>query len=191
MYILLINANDVKDYVAKLGATKFMVPNSISKTRYGGERLVTATSRQIAIVALVNGAKVYETLTMQGLFPEYKKKEEVISKIIDEFFEAIGIRKNVKGYECLKYMLTRYVEDDLYCVKSICDEVYPECANKFGVTSGTISKNVKDLLKYSYERNALKYEVLFAHTGVEPLKEAPKPREFLAVIGTKIRDLVP
>lgn len=191
MYILLINSEDVKDYVGKLGTTKFMVPNSISKARYGGERLVTTASRQIAIIALVNGAKVYETLTMQGMLPEYKNKEELINKLIDEFFEAIGIRMNARGYDCLKYMVTKYVVDANYCLNPICDVVYPECAREFGISPGTVSKNTKELIKYSYERNALKYELLFKGTGLHPLKEAPKPSEFLPVIGGKIRELIP
>lgn len=190
MYILLINNNEVKDYVGKLGTMQYMIPNSISQIRYKDERLVTTANRQVAIIALVNGAKVYETITMQGLFPEYSSKEKFISKLIDEFFEAIGIRKNMRGYDLLKYMLTQYVVDESYYTYHVCDVVYPECANRFCISSGTVAKNTNDVIKYSYERNALKYELLFRNTGLNPLKEAPRPSEFLPVIGGKIRQLI-
>ncbi len=191
MYIILINNGRFKDYTGKLGTIPFMIPNSISKVRYNNEGLVTTVNRGIAIIALVEGAKVYETVTMQGLFPECKNKEVFMNKIIDDFFEAIGIRKNAKGYDLLKYMLKKYVEDDNYCMNQVCDVVYPECAKEFRISPATVAKNTKDLIKYSYERNALKYEVLFAHTGIAPLKEAPRPSEFLPVIGGKIRELIP
>ncbi len=190
MYILLINNGRIKDYIGKLGTTAFMIPNSINATRYNNEGLVTTVNRGIAIIALIDGAKVYETVTMQGLFPEYKSKEVLTDKIIDGFFEAVGIRKNAKGYDLLKYMLKKYVQDDTYCMNQVCDVVYPECAKEFGISPATVAKNAKDLIKYSYERNALKYEVLFAHTGIAPLKETPRPSEFLPVIGGKIRDLI-
>ncbi len=191
MYIIIINNGKLKNYVGKLGTTAFMIPNSISKVRYNDEALVTTVNRGIAIIALVDGAKVYETVTMQGLFPEYKSKEVLMDKIIDELFEALGIRKNAKGYDLLKYMLKKYVKDDTYCMNRVCDVVYPECAKEFRISPATVAKNAKDLIKYSYERNALKYEVLFANTGIAPLKEAPRPSEFLPVIGGKIRELIP
>ena len=190
MYIILINNDRINDYTDKLGNTSFMIPNCINTTRYNNEGLVTTANRGIAIIALVDGAKVYETVTMQGLFPECKNKEVLTDKIIDDFFETIGIRKNMKGYDLLKYMLKKYVKDDTYCMNQVCDVVYPECAKEFCISPATVAKNAKDLIKYSYERNALKYEVLFEHTGIAPLKEAPRPSEFLPVIGGKIRDLI-
>ena len=187
MYIIITNEGNLKNYVSKLGTTAFMIPNSINTERYNNEGLVITTNRGIAIIALVDGAKVYETITMQGMFPEYKNKEVLMNKVIDEF---LGIRKNAKGYDLLKYMLIKYVKDDSYCMNQVCDTVYPECAKEFCISPATVAKNAKDLIKYSYERNALKYEVLFAHTGIAPLKEAPRPSEFLPVIGGKIRDLI-
>ncbi|MBR6688863.1 MAG: hypothetical protein IKL68_02475 [Clostridia bacterium] len=190
MYIILTNNGNLENYVGKLGTTAFTIPNSINVSRYNNEGLVTTTNRGIAVIALVDGAKVYETITMQGLFPEYESREELINKVIDEFFEALGIRKNARGYDLLKYMLIKYVKDDSYCMNQVCDVVYPECAKEFAVSPATVAKNAKDLIKYSYERNAMKYEVLFAHTGIAPLTEAPKPSAFLPVIGGKIRALI-
>ncbi|MBR6613928.1 MAG: hypothetical protein IKK84_04085 [Clostridia bacterium] len=190
MYIILTNNGNLENYVEKLGTTAFMIPNSISKERYNNEALVTTANRGIAIIALVDGARVYETITMMGLFPEYNSQAVLVNKVIDELFEALGIRKNMKGYELLKYMLKKYVEDDNYCMNQVCDVVYPECAKEFAVSPATVAKNAKDLIKYSYERNAMKYEVLFAHTGIAPLTEAPKPSAFLPVIGGKIRALI-
>lgn len=190
MYIILTNNGNLKNYVNKLGAVQYMIPNSINAARYNNEGLVTTTNRGIAIIALVDGAKVYETFTMQGLFTEYESREVLMNKVIDEFFEALGIRKNARGYDLLKYMLIKYVKDDSYCMNQVCDTVYPECAKEFRISPATVAKNAKDLIKYSYERNALKYEVLFEHTGIAPLKEAPKPSAFLPVIGGRIRNLV-
>ncbi len=190
MYIILTNNGNLKNYVNKLGTVAFMIPNSINATRYNNEGLVTSINRGIAIIALVDGAKVYETVTMQGLFPKYETREEFVDKLIDELFEALSMRKNAKGYDYLKYMLKQYVEDEDSYLKFVCSEVYPECADVFHVSANTVSKNTKDLIKYSYERNAMKYEVLFAHTGIAPLKDAPRPSEFLPVIGGKIRNLI-
>ncbi len=190
MYIILTNNGNLKNYINKLGTVQYMIPNSINAARYNNEGLVTTTNRGIAVIALVDGAKVYETITMQGLFSKYETEKELADKLIDELLEALSIRKNAKGYDLLKYMLIKYVKDDSYCMNQVCDTVYPECAKEFRISPATVAKNAKDLIKYSYGRNALKYEVLFEHTGIAPLKEAPKPSAFLPVIGGKIRDLI-
>lgn len=191
MYAIVTNNVKLVVYLKKINANFFHEVQQINRERYPDEAIATTTDKNIAIIALVQGAKVYETITMSSIIPMCSSEEELLDKIIDNFFEALGIRKISKGYEYLKHMLKCNVKDDDYCLKPMTTEVYPECAKNFNVSATTVAKYANQIIKNSYNRNALKYEVLYYGNHLESLVEAPKVNNFVVVIANKIRKLIP
>lgn len=191
MYTILTSNVKLVIYLKKINATFFEEVQQINGKRYGKGSLAMTTDKNIAMIALVEGSKVYETSRMVGLIPICYSKNELIDAIIDEFFEALSIRKTSKGYEYLKYMLKCNINDDCYCLKSMTTEVYPECAKHFNVSASTIAKYSNLIIRNSYNRNSLKYDVLYFTNRPTPLKEAPKVNNFVVVMANKIRSLLP
>jgi len=190
MYAILTDNVELILYLKKSNATFFEAIQQIDHERYNEAVLVTTMDKRIAIIALVEGSKVYETITMNSLIPLCSSKEKLVDRIIDNFLEALGIRKTSKGYEYLKYMLKCNVEDDNYCLKPMTSEVYPECAKKFNVSPATVARYSNILIKNSYNRNPLRYNVLYYGTHMESSQETPKVRNFVVFMANKIRKLI-
>ena len=189
MYAIITDNVKLVVYLKKINATFYEKLQQINSKRYKNEVLVTTIDKNIALLALIQGARVYETTTMAGLIPFCRSREELLDKVIDNFFEALGIRKTDKGYEYLKYMLKCNIKDDNYCLKPMTTQVYPECAKKFGVSTTTVAKYSNQIIKKSYEKNSLKYDILYYKSHSEPLKEAPKVNNFVVVMANKIQSL--
>jgi len=168
-----------------------MTPQNINRERYKNEAVAITSNRGLAMLALVDGAKVYETVTMSSLIPDDCSNEELLDKIIDEFLEVLGIRKNFNGYEYLKYIITCNVKDDEYCLKAMSKEVYPECAKAFGVSPVTVARTTNDLIKKSYGRKPEMYSALYAKDHPDKINAAPKANNFVVVMANKIRALMP
>lgn len=168
-----------------------MTPQHINQKRYEGEAVAITTNRNLALLALVDGAKVHETVTMCPLVPTECSYEELIDRIIDDFLETIGIRRIYKGYDYLKYIIKCNIKDDNYCLKAMNKEVYPECAQFFGVSPVTVARITNDLIKKSYSRKPEMYAALYEKSYADVYNSAPKMNSFMVHIANKIRNLLP
>ena len=82
MYIIVTTNVKLLVYIKKLNGILLMPPHKINQERYNGEAMAMVTDKHLAMVALVDGAKVYETNTMPGLIPECRSKDELLDKTI-------------------------------------------------------------------------------------------------------------
>ena len=151
--------------------------------------VISTSDEKFALLALMEGATVYESCTKGSLIPKCKTKSELLERLAENFLEVLEIDKTEKGYEYLKYMIKRHAEDLDYNSEYMITVVYPECAKFFGVSPKTVSKHANLTLRNSFEQNTLRHIALYGEMTGRNVNEAPRVGWFLVCAGQKIRDI--
>lgn len=191
MYVIVTSNLKLLECIKRNHGDVLVTPQKINLKKYNKEIAAITTSKKLAILAIIEGSKVYETEAMCGVIAIGNSNKDTIDMLIDELMEAIDMPKKHKGYEYIKYMIKCNVINDEYCLKTMTKEVYPECAKKFNVGVSTIAKHAQQIIKDSYNSDPLKYEALYYRNHCISLDEAPRVNNFVVIMANKIRPLIP
>ncbi len=160
------------------------------KTRLDNDVIILDRDQEFALLAFMEGSKVYEARTKKTLLPEHETEEELVEKLVELLLNILEFDQNSKGYDYLKHMLKLHVEDLDYNSENMGDVVYPDCAKHFGVSPRTVSKHANRVLRDSIAKNKFKHIALWDSMIVEEAVEKLNVAGFLVVAGEKIRSVI-
>ena len=105
-----------------------------------------------------------------------------IDMFLTSFLGRLAIDPDILGYDYLKYVLRRCIEEEEYYKKAMTRVIYPECAKHFGTTSYRVERAMRHAIEGSFEEVPEQYTKIYNRE----LKESPAPSKFIAVMANYI-----
>ena len=149
---------------------------------------------------------MYIIITKNGDFASYAKKmgcnvftdmEMLVigkgSKEIDKevfltsFLSSLAIDPDVLGYHYIKHILEKCLENSEYYKESMTQKIYPECANYFNVSQGSLERAIRHAITIGFSEVPEMYSKIYNRE----LKEAPVPAKFVAMMSFWVNNILP
>ncbi len=139
--------------------------------------LIVTNDKKVIEFAKQHGAGVFQAMphdeSKLQQIPELKTENEVLNLI-----RKLGIKSNVLGYDYIKYILGKCLEDSRYCRRSMTKEIYPDCAKAFNTTESRVERAIRHALQSCWYELPEKFQELF---GAKFFHTVPKNSEFICV----------
>ena len=191
MYLIVTSNSKLLECIKNNNGDILEPPIGINLRRYNKESAAMTSNKKLAFLALIDGAKVFETQEMYGVSSIAGTKQEATTDmLIDGLLESLNISRKYRGYAYIKYMLKCNINDDTYCLKHAKIEVYTDCAKKFNVSNKTIAMLISKSIMEGYRKDPLKFEAMFYNTQMNTSKDIVNAKNFIIVMSTKIRMLI-
>ena len=192
MYVIVTSNLKLLECIKRNNGDILVTPKGINLHHYSAEIAGITSNKKLAVLAMIDGAKVYETQGMYGVSAiGAGEKGDIVDMLIEGLLESLNVSRKYRGYEYIKYMIKSNVKDDTYCLKKPDIEIYTDCAKKFGASNNAIALMVARSIKEGYEKDPFKFETMFHDTYLDNIEEAIKAKNFISVMANKIRKLIP
>lgn len=105
---------------------------------------------------------------------------------VTKLLHEIGIPAHMLGHDYLRYAILIVLEEPQK-IRNITKEVYPEIANKYHTSIGSVEKGIRNTIETTWNRvhHECLYEV-FGNT-IDIRKNKPSNKEFIATIVDRLR----
>lgn len=105
-----------------------------------------------------------------------------LRKTVSQFLIKMGFPTHMKGYLYTVEAVTMVIENPAH-IGRFQYEVYPEIAEKFGVTTCSVERAIRTLIKGTYERHEIGYFKRFFGYAIQK----PTNTEFITLCAEKIK----
>jgi len=146
--------------------------------------LIVTTNQEFAEEAKKKGAKVFvaqeESETVgRSLVREMGSREDKVMALL----QYLGFKFNLKGYDYIKEILVKCMENPHYHKRSLTKEIFPTCAKKYGSTWQRVERAVRHSIEKSYEKVPKRYDEIFKME----LEGRPTNDEFISMMSEYLR----
>ena len=191
MYIIVTSNLKLLECIKRSNGDILVAPGRINLHHYNAETAALTSNKKLAFLALIDGAKVYETQGMYKVSAICETKHaDTVDMLIDGLLESLDISRKYDGYKYIKYMIKASVKDYTYCLKRYNIEWYADCAKKFNVCKNAVVVSIARSIKEGYTNDSFKFKTLFYDTPFDNSDEAIKANNFVEVMASKIRNLI-
>ena len=122
------------------------------------------------------GASIFEASRISDVTVR-SEEQEVAEHKINRFMGLMAIKPNLLGYDYIKYILKRCVEDPMYHRKPLVKCIYVDCACYFKTEPHRVERGIRHALQRGFETAPEIYSKMFN----DDMKSKPNNGEFISM----------
>ena len=111
----------------------------------------------------------------------------LVSDLITKALRELNITPNYSGFYYIEEALTALCSDELSCTDGLCSTIYPFIIQKCNATKTGVERNIRTVLKKSWESTPIKVKKLYFGAAIAMKEHSPSNREFLLVLTDHIK----
>ena len=118
------------------------------------KKLVESARLEGAQIVQLSGENVVSQPTPhQETVPQKVIKDNKPEAVISKLFKDIGISPHTKGYQYIKYLMVRSLEDPDFMDSSMTKTIYPACAAQFYTTTSRAERAIRHANQSTYDKH--------------------------------------
>lgn len=107
-------------------------------------------------------------------------------RFVISFLGTLAIDPDILGFDYIKYILERCIEEPEYYKKSIVHTIYPDCAKRFNTTPSRVERAIRHAIELSFAEIPERYNNIFNRK----LSQQPNTSKFIAMMALHIQQLL-